>query len=215
MTGCCRAADFHFDASKAARELASYRRRGPTGTARLLLDLLGAVRARPATLLDVGAGIGVLHHELLERGVATACHVEGASAYIAAAQAEADRRGHAGRVAFLHGDAVELARELQPMDLVTLDRVVCCYPDCESLLHATVPLARRYYALSLPHDRWYMRAYTAWENRRRDRTGNPFRTFIHPPGRIRALLEEAGCRLLGRRLSLAWDVRLYERPDPA
>ena len=212
MTGCCAAADGHFGPARTARELAAYHRRGPTGPARLILDVLRDANAAADTMLDIGAGIGVLHHELLGRGVRTAIHVEGAAAYIAAARAETERRGHAGRVEFLHGDAVVLAAELPPADLVTLDRVVCCYPDFAALLHATTRLARRYYALSYPHDRWYMRAHTAWQNYGRRRAGNPFRTFVHPPMEMRDLIEGAGFRPLGWcRSLLASQVRVSHK----
>lgn len=211
MTGCCAAADQHFGPARTARELNAYHRSGPTGSTRLILELLRDANAVADTMLDVGAGIGVLHHELLSRGVRTAIHVEGAAAYIAAARAEAERRGHAGRVEFRHGDVVVLAADLPPADLVTLDRVICCYPDFAGLLHATTRLARRYYVLSFPHDRSYMRAYTAWQNYGRRRAGNPFRTFVHPPMEMRDLIEGAGFRPLGWRRSLTWAVGLYER----
>lgn len=211
MTGCCAAADRHFGAARTARELSEYHRRGPTGTARLILALLRDANAAAETMLDVGAGIGVLHHELLSRGVRTAIHVEGAAAYISTATAEAERRGHVGRVEFRHGDAVDLAADLPPADLVTLDRVICCYPDYEGLLHATTRLARRYYVLSFPHDRWYVRAHTAWQNFGRRRKGNPFRTFVHSPGEMRAMIERAGFRPVSWRRSLMWVVGLYER----
>ena len=104
-----------------------------------------------------------------------------------------------------------LRRDLPPADLVTLDRVICCYPDYEGLLHATTRLARRYYVLSFPHDRWYVRAHTAWQNFGRRRKGNPFRTFVHSPGEMRAMIERAGFRPVSWRRSLMWAVELYER----
>ncbi len=215
MTGCCEAADRHFGPARTVKELSAYRRSGPTGTARLILELLRDANAAAGTLLDVGAGIGVLHHELLNRGVQTAIHIEAAAAYVAAARAESERRGHLGRVEFRQGDAVVLAADLPPADLVTLDRVICCYPDCARLLQATTRLAQRYYVLSFPHDRWYMRAHTQWENSARRRAGNLFRTFVHPLVQIRTLLDGAGLRPLAWRRTLAWAVALYERRDAA
>jgi 16S rRNA A1518/A1519 N6-dimethyltransferase RsmA/KsgA/DIM1 with predicted DNA glycosylase/AP lyase activity len=51
----------------------------------LILKGLSHLAPTPRTLLDIGAGIGVLHHELLERGVGRAVHLEAAAAYVAAA----------------------------------------------------------------------------------------------------------------------------------
>ena len=119
----------------------------------------GAARSRiitPRPGLDIGAGIGVLHHELLDRGTRSAVHVEVARAYVDAARRESERRGHAERVKFLHGDLLALGPSVDSADLVTLDRVVCCYAALEPLVRLSAEKARRYYALSFPHDRWYV-----------------------------------------------------------
>ena len=83
----------------------------------MILKSLSDLAATPRTLLDIGAGIGVLHHELLERGVGHAVHLEAAAAYVAAAELESARRGHEGRVVFRHGDFVSLASELGSAEL--------------------------------------------------------------------------------------------------
>ncbi|HKT60435.1 MAG TPA: class I SAM-dependent methyltransferase [Gemmatimonadales bacterium] len=212
MTSChCEATDRHFTIPRARGELATYRRRGPTGTARLMLQCLADLGPPPTSLLDVGAGIGVLHHVLLDWGVRQAVHLDASSAYVEVASEESARRGHGGRVTFQHGDLVALKDALLPADLVTLDRVVCCYPELEALIQASTGKAVRYFALSYPHDRWYLRAYTWWENRWRRRGGNPFRTFVHPVSRIRALLEEAGFTVVCARRTPVWEVLVAAR----
>src|SRR4030095_7158257 len=108
----CEATDRHFTGARAQKELATYRRRGPTGTARHVLESLKAVGIAAEPLLDVGGGIGVLEHELLESGVQRAVHVEAAAAYVEAARAEALRRGHGSRIEFRHGDFLTLAHDL-------------------------------------------------------------------------------------------------------
>src|SRR5688572_21687218 len=125
----CEATERHFGEAHAEEDLRRYRKRGPDKTTRILLDGLMAQDLAGATLLDVGGGIGVIPHELLARGVTGATLVDAASSYLTAAGAEAQRRGHRERIKFVHGDFVPLAGQLPEADLVTLDRVVCCYPD--------------------------------------------------------------------------------------
>jgi 16S rRNA G966 N2-methylase RsmD len=212
MPSCqCVATDRHFTPARAQAELAQYRRRGPSGTARLILKSLSDLAVTPRTLLDIGAGIGVLHHELLARGVGRAVHLEAAAAYIATAEEEAGRRGHAGRVHFRHGDFVSLAPELESADLVTLDRVVCCYPELEPLISLSAEKAERYYVLSFPHNRWYVRAHTRWQNYRRRRAGNAFRTFVHPVTQIEALVRAAGFQVERSCRTIVWAVLVYKR----
>src|SRR5690348_1010932 len=123
MSGCCDcgAIDQHFGAVRATGELATYARRGPTGTTRLILRALGELPLQAESLLDIGAGVGVLHHELLGAGLLSAVHVEAAHAYVDAARAESVRRGHAERVRFLHGDFLAFAPSLDSADVVTID----------------------------------------------------------------------------------------------
>jgi len=213
LPGCCDSTDRHFTSARAKTELRRYRRRGPTGTARRLLRMLTEAQVRVETLLDVGGGVGVLAHEFLAAGAGTAVHVEVASAYVEAARSEAARRGHLDRVAFIQGDAVDLAPRLEPADLVTLDRVLCCYPDLQPLLETTAKKARRYWAGSFPRERWFISLKMRWENARRARAGNQFRSYVHPVAAIYSLLEQAGLTPLRIHRGPFWEVVVCVRQD--
>ena len=62
--------------------------------------------------------------------------LDGSTAHLAAAREETERRGHVRRVEFVHGDFVDLASAIPAADVVTLDRVICCYHEMERLLVA-------------------------------------------------------------------------------
>ena len=211
MTCHCEATDHHFGPARAQEDLAAYRRRGATGTARRLLRMVGDCQVQAETLLDIGAGVGILHHELLARGVGTAMHVEASRAFVQAAQDETGRRGQGERVTFLHGDFLALAPTIPAADLVTLDRVLCCYHELDPLLLTSAARSRRYWAASFPRDRWYVRLHTRWENRRRARDGDAFRTFVHPVMRIYRLLAQAGLRPLRVSRRPVWETVLCIR----
>jgi O-methyltransferase len=213
LTCRCEAADLHFGADRAEEELAGYRRGGPQGTARRLLHLLREHQVQAETLLDIGGGIGVLQHELLASGVRSAVQVEAAGAYVKAARVESVRRGQAGRVEFVQGDFVAVAASIMPADLVTLDRVLCCYAELEPLVAASAARARRYWAASFPRDRWYVRLHARWQNMMRARAGNAFRTFIHPVARIYELLGRSGLKPLRAWHRPVWEVVLCARSD--
>ncbi len=93
----CRDAENLFDRRDARRRLVRYQRRGPEGTTRLLVDALRAAGVVGATILDIGGGAGVIHHELLRAGAARATDIDASSAYLAAARAESERHGYAER----------------------------------------------------------------------------------------------------------------------
>jgi magnesium-protoporphyrin O-methyltransferase len=114
-------------------------------------------------------------------------------------------------VQFRHGDFVNLTAEVESAELVTLDRVVCCYPELEQLVSRSAEKAERYYVMSFPHDRWYVRTHTRWQNHRRRRAGNAFRTFVHPVSRIEALVRTAGFQIERYRRTLVWALMVCRR----
>lgn len=83
---CCELAsyDSQFDDKHARSDLERYLKDGPEDTTRALLDAIRAEAIEGATLLDVGGGIGIIHHELLDAGVHSATHVDASAPYIAA-----------------------------------------------------------------------------------------------------------------------------------
>lgn len=213
MTCCyrCAAAD-KFNAPVARRDLRRLRRRGLTLPTRRMLD---AVRACPLpnrpTLLDIGGGIGAIHHILLEQGFSSATHVDASPAYLAAATEEAERLGHAGRVQFRLAEFPAEAAGVPPADVVTLDRVVCCYSDYESMLGAAAARARHVLALSYPRSRWLTRMFVTVSNAVRRLRGQAFRVYVHPPLRIHAALEAARMRRAWAGGTWIWAVEVFER----
>jgi tRNA1(Val) A37 N6-methylase TrmN6 len=209
---CCafgKTADQHFDTKKVAKELAQYRRKGPRPTTRGLRDGLLSTGLREGTLLDIGGGLGILSLELLDAGFSRAVVVDASSAYLATASEEATRRGRSVATEFLHGDFLAVASKLEPSTVVTLDRVVCCYPLYEALLEQALRLARTSFAMSYPRDRWFVRLGVWLENALGRRSGNAFRTFVHPPSAMMRIIEQAGFRLASRRRTLAWSSDVF------
>jgi magnesium-protoporphyrin O-methyltransferase len=164
------------------------------------------------TLLDVGGGIGAIHHQLLAAGFAHATHVDASTAYLAAAESEARRLNHADRVTFRHADFRASAAEIPAADVVTLDRVVCCDPDHAGMLGAAAAHARRAVAFSYPRDRASVRLVLAMVNAWLRLRRSSFRVFVHPPAAMTAVLEAAGLRRRYSGGTFVWAVELFERP---
>jgi magnesium-protoporphyrin O-methyltransferase len=215
MSSCCShfecEANQQFDQKRVEQELNRYRAKGPGPTTRLLVDGISQSGALAGTVLDVGSGFGGLTLALLERGASSAVAVDASAAYVGAARDEAHRRGRADAIRFVHADFVMAASELPSASIVTLDRVVCCYPSCQQLLDAAVARAERCLALSYPRDVWYVRAEMALENGQRRLARNPFRTFVHPVELIEDIITRARFRLSTRRKTWMWSADVYVR----
>jgi magnesium-protoporphyrin O-methyltransferase len=201
----------HFDEEIARRDLETYRKKGPGRTARLIRDMLAEIGVVDGTLLDVGSGVGGLTFELLERGVQRAVAVDASSAYLAAAAQEAARRDRRQAVEFVHGDFAEIGSTIPPASIVTLDRVICCYPAFEPLLKEALGHAERCFAYSFPKDVWYVQATIAVENGARWLRAKPFRAFVHPVDRMTQAIERAGFHPAAHRSTCQWFADVWVR----
>ncbi len=221
MVTCCQREGIQnqFGRRTAAWELRRFRKRGPMSTTRLLVDQLrlqavdGAQAGDGATLLDVGGGIGAIHHELLDSGARAAVHVDISPDYLRAAREEAERRGHTARVEFIHADFVEVAATLPDADLVTLDRVICCYPDMERLVTLCAGKARRALGAVYPRAAWWMRVAVVAINAVSRIRRSAFRVYVHPPAAIDAVLRGHGLERRAFRRTVAWEVVVYRREE--
>jgi len=212
MTRCCQGVDKVFGERTARRDLRRYRRRGASRPTRVLLEALEREGVDGASVLDIGGGVGAVQHELLEAGAARATAVEASPAYLRAAAEEAERRGTADRVTHRHGDFVELADAIEPADVVTLDRVICCYADMESLVGRSADRARRLYGLVYPRDRWWVAFAIAVANLGMRVSRRDFRAYLHRASAVEAVAHEHGLvPKLMRHAGPMWQVALYER----
>jgi SAM-dependent methyltransferase len=215
MSCCCStigaAAERQFSEKRATKDLAKYRTKGPGSTARLLLAGLAKAGPPHGRLLDVGSGVGALTFELLDQGMTTAVGVDLSAAYIAVAEAEAARRGRSHSTRFIQADFLDVASEVQTADVLVLDRVVCCYPDCERLLAESLQRAERCVGISYPRDLWYVRTWVGMQNLGRQLRGKPFRTFVHSASVMESLICHAGFALLSRSRTRAWCADVYVR----
>ncbi|HSZ02420.1 MAG TPA: class I SAM-dependent methyltransferase [Terriglobales bacterium] len=217
MVCCTRycAAEAKFDRKVAERDLRSYQRNGAAALTRLLLAELRRWPLEGADILDVGGGIGVISMELAAAGVRSVTLVEASPAYLEVARREVGSRYGSRPTQFVLGDFAAIASTLADADVVTLDRVVCCYPDAEALLRGVAARARRLVALTYPRDRWYMRTWTGLQNFWRKLSGDAFRSFIHPPQRMDAVLEAAGFVRAARKGKGVWVLDLFHREGAA
>jgi len=208
---CCEITDSAFSEAEARSEVKNYRKRGPANQTRLILEAVRSLGSKDVVLLDIGGGIGALHHELLDDVAREATHVDASSAYLKEAKAEAARRGHGERVNFIHADFTNVAADLPKADIVTLDRVVCCYPDFRGLLKAAADHSRKALALTYPRETWYLRIGLKGVNFFQRLRKDPFRVFLHPIADMDSLLKREGFERVTLRRLFIWEMALYRR----
>ncbi|CAM3641688.1 bifunctional 2-polyprenyl-6-hydroxyphenol methylase/3-demethylubiquinol 3-O-methyltransferase UbiG [Occultella aeris] len=210
--GCC------FD-DWARSESRRARRVGADGVTSALLDGLARVGLTGRSVLDIGAGAGTLVVGALERGAARATGFDLGPGAVEAARGLAAERGFAAKARFEVGDGS--VADLPPSDLVTLNRVICCYPDPGPLVDHTVAAAGRGYAFVLPRstgpmgliNRAVLRVGNLWFRARPGVYGG-YRAFVHDVGPIHDRLVAAGFRRVhAEHLRLVWQLAVYARVE--
>jgi len=164
-----------------------------------------------ASVLEIGGGIGEIQLELLKRGAGRTINLELSPAYEHEAarliredrvEAQVDRRLH---------DIASDPAAVEPVDIVVLHRVVCCYPDYERLLTAAGDHARRLLVFSHPPRNVLSRTLVGAQNLGLRLLRREFRTFAHPPPAMLAVLEQHGLRRTFAHRGIPWQVAGLER----
>ncbi len=201
-----------FSQKYVAKKLKQYRREGPKKTALQLIEALREQGIQGMTLLDIGGGVGDLQHALLGLGVSHATDCEASTAYLEACRQEAERLGHSDKIQHILGDFVELAKDIAPADIVTVDRVICCYSDMPALVNASAQKARKLYGVVYPLDKgWIKVVMTLYYNVRYWLQRSSMRQYIHSNEAIEALIRSNGLQRRFQRVMGPWQVEVYAR----
>ena len=123
--------------------------------------------------------------------------------------------GYGEQVDLWVGDAA--VESLAPHDLVVLDKVICCYPDADTLIARSTSAAQRIYAFAVPESRgfwgflaktrWFVFGVLDWIQ------GDSLPRFIHDRTDIEAKVTAAGFRPLHTGRRYVWFVAVYARND--
>jgi magnesium-protoporphyrin O-methyltransferase len=153
----------------------------------------------------------VIAVELAGASLASVTLADASAGYLEAARRHLAFRDASAPAQFILGDFAATSNSLPDADIVTLDRVVCCYPDVEALLRGAAARARRMVAFTYPRDLWYVHASVAVENSWYRLRQDGFRAFVHSPERMASVLEGGGFVRAARHATLVWALDLYRR----
>jgi hypothetical protein len=124
----------------------------------------------------------------------------------------ATERGYEARQTRIPGDFTEVADSVEPATVVTLDKVICCYPDMVTLVRASARKATALYAIVVPRDTAWVRAAVGLANWfLRHALRRQFQAFAHSHRTIDRLCAEEGLYLDRDDSGMWWCVRLYRR----
>ena len=207
----CCGADQFFDPKVAQKKMRHYKRKGAGKSTKRLLEQLSIYNFENKTLLDIGGGVGAIQWHFLERGGKSTLDVDASNGYIDVAKSYAAANNFEEKAQFLNGDFVDMSEEISRCDYVTLDKVVCCYPDYQSLLGMALQKCDDTIALTFPLAGPISKLTAIVENIYFKFKKNPFRTFIHSPADIEMFILSKGFSIVSKKISFPWHVRVYKK----
>ncbi len=192
------------------RDARRYRRKGLTGSAGWILQVLGDDGVADRSVLEVGGGIGSLQIELLEAGASHATNVEIIDSYEATARSLIAERDLEARVERHIADYAQHPDHNPAADIVIMHRVICCYPDPDTLTAAACARARDRVAITIPRDTpWVKLGFWGMNACLRLRR-IAFRGYVHPQARILEVANSHGFHATHHQRGALWESLILQ-----
>src|ERR1041385_3235757 len=215
MNSCCTSSSLpgtnKFFSKSSKRYLKQFRKRGLAKEQRLLLEGMTLSPIAGKAILDIGCGIGGLHFSLLERGSSHATGIDVSEGMLGAAKSLSSELGYDGRTSYVLGDFMEMNGGIPVVDIVILDKVVCCYGDVDSLVGKSLDKTRNLNAISFPRPHRINRMMIGTATLFAKTFRRPFHPYWHDWNRMVGLIREKGFTQIYSGETLEWAVRVFER----
>ena len=211
--GCCQCQGIEnmFDKKAARRALKRYLKKGPSKTTGMLLKAIHKTEVKGLNFLDIGGGIGAIQYDLIKAGASSGTSIEASPAYIDLAKEEIRKYNLAEIIDFKHGDFTAIASDVDSADIVTMDKVICCYDDMSELVRLSSKLSRKIYAIIYPRDVWWTKLALPFINFYPIIKGSPFRVFIHPTKKVEEIIFRNGLKRDYYDTTLFWQVAIFTK----
>ena len=212
--GCCQCQGIEsmFDKKTVKRKLKRYLKKGPSKTTSMLLGAIHKKGVQGLDFLDIGGGIGAIQYDFIKAGASNGTSIEASSAYIDLVKEEILQNGLAEKMDFKHGDFTTMASEdVDTADIVTLDKVICCYDDMSELVRLSSKLARKIYAVIYPRDIWWTKLAFLIMNFYPRIKGSSFRVFIHPTKKVEEIIFGNGLKRNYYATTIFWQVAIFTK----
>jgi len=211
--GCCQCQGIEkmFDKKTALKELKKYKKKGPSKTTRMLLKVIQQRGVKALDFMDIGGGIGAIQNYLINNGAEKGTSIDASKAYLEVAREEAERNGTVGKMTYRHGDFITTASDSDSADIVTLDKVICCYDEMAELVGLSSGLARKIYGVVYLREVWWTKLVRPLMNMYPKIMGSEFRVFVHPTKKVEEIIMGNGLKPLYYATTFVWQVAVFVR----
>jgi magnesium-protoporphyrin O-methyltransferase len=207
----CCGTDMFFDKKKSNKEYRDYLKKGPSRITAKIIKQLTSQTIEGKSLLDVGGGIGALQWWFLTMGGAQTSSIDASSSYLLQSQNHATENEWGSKTQFIFGDYTEVHNQVHSPDYITLDKVICCYPNFKEIIEISCFKANSHVALSYPTDDVFSKIIFGLIILFMEFKRNSFRPYIHPVKSIRKAFEQYGYERVSYAMAFPWHIETYRK----
>jgi 2-polyprenyl-3-methyl-5-hydroxy-6-metoxy-1,4-benzoquinol methylase len=207
----CCGADLFFNKKTAAKEYRHYLKKGPSRVTARIIQQLAGQDITNKRMIDVGGGIGALQWWFLQNGGKRTTDIDASSGYLAQAANHASDNNWQDQAHFFEGDCTDVYSRIDEADYITLDKVVCCYPNYKEILESTCDKSTSHVSLSYPMDGIISQAISKLGALYFMLIKNPYRPFVHPVSEIRVVFAKKGFERVGHSVAFPWHIETYAK----
>ncbi|MFQ5795683.1 MAG: class I SAM-dependent methyltransferase [Candidatus Bipolaricaulia bacterium] len=209
---CCKTEGTNrFFSRQASRMSQRFRNKGLGKSQMSLVEGIKRGGIEDKDILEIGFGVGFLHMSLLETGARGAVGVEISEGMAKEAEKLAEELSYSDRVDYHLGDFVEIAPELPEADITILDKVICCYPDAESLVNRSLGKTRDIYAVTYPRPTWWVWLGFKVQVFVMKLLRFSFHPFYHDSDRIQGWIRAQGFEKIHEDRTPIWLTLVYQK----
>ena len=176
----CCGTDLFFNKKTAEKQYRKYLKKGSTRVTAKMIEQLNKFETEGKSLIDIGGGIGAIQWWFLKNGGVKTVDIDASSGYLEKAKKHAAENGWSEKTQFLMGDCTHVYPNIKNADFITLDKVICCYPDYVDILESTCKKQPKYISLSYPMDGVISEIVRALGSFTLFISKSTYRPFVHP-----------------------------------
>ena len=190
-----------------------FHKKGLDKTQQLLLEgIIAAMnngKRSASTVMEIGCGVGGLLLTMLGKGLNYAIGIDASEGMLEKAKHNAVEMSLKDKTLFLHRDFVDVETELNPADIVILDKVLCCDSNPRALIKKSTAKTKTIYAVSFPRDHLLVRFFVKAGIAITKMFPVKFTPFYHEPNNIKRWTEGANFVLSYSGNTFFWQVQVY------
>ena len=182
-----------------------YKKAGLSRSSKILFDLLVEDGVKDKSVLELGSGAGGFSIELLRHGASNVVGIDLSPEMVKVATELSRESGFGDRAKFEQGNGA--IASLPRVDIVIMDKVICCYSDIGSLLKNATGASQSIVGFVAPRGegllKWPLR-FGVWIVNIVEKRRHRILFYVHSLEKLEKTLQDSGFTLQKKRGSRMW-----------